>query len=38
MSAGALRGQKRASDPPRAGFTDSCELPDVGAGYRTQVL
>lgn len=38
MNAGVREGQKRVLDLPGSGVTDSCELPDMGAGNQAQVL
>lgn len=38
MSVGTDGGQKRASDSPRAGVTNSCELPDVSDGNQIHDL
>jgi len=38
MCAGAAGAQKRELDSSGAGVAGGCELPNVGAGNRTQVL
>jgi hypothetical protein len=38
MGTGTSRGQKRESRAPEAGVKGICELPNMGAVNRTQIL